>query len=1025
MLFGMLAQIKSYFQEINLIRKTPNANETTYRTPLENLVNIIWGKNFTVRQEASSETGIPDFTIWNKSAHIIGCIECKKPDFDLNHVLEHKKSKEYEQLCKYFTWAKVILFTNYFSFYLLEWNNEEKDINVLDKVLYRDVKNLLCDDILRLLNLFVQARPMPVKNRDSLIRMLADKTKYLRDMILDELENSESYLAKSEIQTLFSKTLYRDLDKQDFADAFAQIITFSQIFCRLTKHTDISRQDFANIPAFIPILKEILGKFNLEEMSRGILYLIDSIIDTVNIYDEAIFFPQGKSYKDDHDIEDPFIYLYEQFLKEFNPQARNARGVFYTPIQIVRYLIKSTDEILKTRLSSAKGIIDNNIHILDFATGTGTFLLSAIEYAYKELIEQENKGMWKTLVQDFILKNLYGFEYLIVPYILAHFRIYEYLKDCDYKYQNKERLKLYLTNTLDQSEPEKFPLFTEFNDEADAAQKVKTSTPILVVMGNPPYNSKSDPMNSKKWIQDELKIYQEDGDKKLTGTEKQKLNDDYIKFLRFAQWKIDTQEKGLVSVIVNNSFLDGVSHRLMRKSLMESFDEIYIFNLHGNGNKGEKTLDGEIDANVFPIQSAGVCMLLLVKTGKKSNPYQGVYYQELFAPKREAKLSYLNELSWQTDLDSNRWIKLEDTPQWHWFIPRAAQNKYWDEFRGLAEIFSVYNSGIETGKDELIIHFSEKELHKALEAIKTQSPEEIAKLYYLKESQSKTEQLMRAKKEVENNQGNITSIHYRPFDFRKIYYAKKSGGITRRPVYDTMRHLIDNDNIGLMFVRYVVADIPFEHILISSNIIDKNFTAYQTYFAPLYCYDKQKELELSEDDKNPNWTDDFKKFLEAYHTKTPEDILSYIYAILYAPSYREKYADDLSYDYPRIPFTTDKKQFDDLFALGQKLIDLHLMKAPPSSKPSFPIEGDRRITCIEYRDNKIYINQDQYFDHISPDVWNYTIGGYQVLHKWISSRKDRILDFSDIQHVQQVAELLKETISIQKEIDKYKSVWDE
>lgn len=682
---NVIAAVKSYFQKINTIRKDPNVNEKTYRTPLENLTNTIWGKDITVRQEASSDMGIPDFTVLNKSGHVIGYIECKTPGFDLINVLNAKNTREYIQLQKYFEQVRVILFTDYFNFCLLNRDEGKENITCLGEARCQDVKNPPSEDILRLLDLFMQALPVPVKSRDSFIRTLADKTRNLRDIILKNEGLSDT-------QALFCKSLYRDLSQKDFADALAQIFTFSLLFCRLTWHREVTRNDLKDMPKFIPVLKEIMGKFSLDKMPADSLYVIDSIIDTINIYDEELFFPKDKNYKDKK--EDPFIYLYEHFLKEFDPDVRNARGVFYTPIQVVRYLIRSTDEILKDRLGT--NLIDG--HILDFATGTGTFLLSTIEYVYQDLMKQGNQGAWKSLVQDFILRRLYGFEYLIVPYVLAHFRVYEYLRECDYEYQDKDRLQLYLTNTLENGVPEPILMFPDLNEEADAARQVKNTQPILVVMGNPPYNAKSDPMNSKEWITELLKDYKEDTDAPLSGTEKGKLEDDYIKFIRFAQWKIDSQPKGLVSVIVNNSFLDGVSHRLMRKSLMSTFDEIYIFNLHGNGNKAEKTPDGEPDANVFPIQSAGVCMLLMAKTGK----WGGVHYQDLYAPTAKEKLDYLQNTCWRADRD--RWQELHSAAPWYWFIPRDNHKKYWHEFKGLKEIFSEYKTGVQFRKDKLLVH---------------------------------------------------------------------------------------------------------------------------------------------------------------------------------------------------------------------------------------------------------------------------------------------------------------------------------
>lgn len=693
--------IRKYIREIKELY-SPEANEHTYRTSLENLWNSQYKNSIRIVQESSSDKGIPDFTVKSTDGKVIGFIECKDVDFDIQSVLANKKSYkwEYDQLIKYLTIAPVIIYTNYIGFILV--TEKDNKIVILDECFLLDgIKSKKFPDkksedhLIALFERFANSTPIAVKNQNYFISQIAKRTKFLNELILEECKDENSYF-KKEIQELFNKTIYKDLSDNDFASSFSQIITFSLLFYRLTNRKKVHFHVFSEMPEYIPVFQEFLRIFNPSKCPHIVNYAIESIINSINAYDEQMFHKE-LSYKDSHDKEDPFIYIYENFLKEFDPEARNARGVFYTPLAVVSYIIRSLDIILRERLELSSGLSHKDVHILDFAAGTGTFLLGAVEHIYDNLKKENNYGLWKSQVSEFILKQLYGFEVLVVPYVLAHFRIHEYLNACGYEYQKDERLQLYLTNTLDNSETFHVPMFPKMNEEADAAYRIKNRNPILVVMGNPPYNSKSDPMNSKPWIMKLTNSYKEELVEK-----KNSLNDDYVKFLRFSQWKIDQVDQGIVAVIVNNSFIDGITHRKMRNKLMQTFDEIYIYDLHGNVNKGEKCPDGSQDENIFNIKDVGVCIALFVKTGKKSNPDKGIYFQEIYGTRPE-KLKSLQESGWKQDFERQKWQKLEDSEKWHWFVPRSENAEYWDKFVGLHEIFGIINSGIKTDRDSLFI----------------------------------------------------------------------------------------------------------------------------------------------------------------------------------------------------------------------------------------------------------------------------------------------------------------------------------
>lgn len=1035
--------IEEYVKIVNDIKEKDFSNEHSYRTPLENMlkffaVNLYPNKSIKIIQESSIDDEddkkiFPDFTIVNEDEQLIGFIECKDVGFDLNKAINGKGNyKQYkEQLIKYLYIHNNLIFTDYINFILL---SKEDDGNIIIKdeiCIYENKKDKITEEnykkLIDIFDMFFISKAKEIDKKDYFLSLLARRTKILRDFINLELLNKDSYLSR-DVKGLFESTLFKDLSDKDFADAFSQIITFSLLFYRLSKRKNVDLNSFKDMPDYIPIFKEFLLKIDINDFNNnGIFYSIVSIINAVNSYNENIFYGE-LSYKENHDKEDPFIYMYEYFLKEFDEKTRNARGVFYTPIEAVRYIIKSIDELLKDKLNISEGLYGENVHILDFAAGTGTFMLGAIELAYNNAKSSGIGGVWEKIVSEFILKRLYGFEFLIVPYVLAHFRIHEYLKDLNYDYKSKERLQLYLTNTLDNSAGGYAAMFPNMKAEADMAYKIKNEEPILVIMGNPPYNSKSEEINCKEWIIDLLKDYKKD----LTGTEKGSIEDDYIKFLRFAHWKMEKSKQGIIGVIVNNSFINGVSHREMRNQLIKTFDEIYIFDLHGNMNKGEKCPDGSQDFNIFNIKNVGVCIALFVKTGIRNNKNKGVYFQEIFG-KQNYKKEYLIDKSVNTDRENKKWKKLEDDEKWYWFTEVKSNDKYLNDFKSLNDIFNIFSSGVKFRKDNLLVknHFDRNSVKQMLEDMNNLSNKDILNKYNFEETKDWT---LDDKKKYfkKNDDDNIVQVEYRAFDFRYTYYPNHISKIIVRgdSRYNLMKNFINRENIGLVFTRGIISDIDFENIFISDKIIDINFTKYQTYFAPLYIYeevDTATDFNFDEECK-PNFKAPFLYFIKKYlggslikSEDYPYKILSYIYAVLYAPSYRSRYKEDLKYDYPRIPFTDDSSLFSSLSSLGSALIDLHLLKKVPAPSSSYPISGDDNIDFCKFEDNKIKINSSQYFDNVSEEVYNYSIGGYKPIEKYIKARET--LTLNDIMHIQKVISVIEKTIELQKSIDEvYKKI---
>ncbi len=477
-------------------------------------------------------------------------------------------------------------------------------------------------------------------------------------------------------------------------------------------------------------------------------------------------------------------------------------------------------------------------------------------------------------------------------------------------------------------------------------------------------------------------------------------------------------KKGVIGIITNNSFVDGLIHRGMREELMNTFDEIYILNLHGNANKGDSCPDGSKDENVFDIRQ-GVCISFFVKTGKKTNKNKGVYCFSLQGV-REKKYSFL----YDNTVSSVQWEKLNAVTPDFWFVKKefVLEEKYKSGW-SLTNIFSSYNNGIQTGRDNLFTDLDKDKLELKIKRLFSGDYDDSFADYYNVKNTGGFALKDRLKKySIDKNYFQLTS--YRPFDDRNIYYHLN---IIRRPS-QIMLNFIGRENIGLVFCRQLASN-KWQHAFVTDKITDGSFISLKTkewnYIAPLYLYPDEKEIQPDKSiGKRVNFTESFQKYINDLYkfNPTPEQILGYIYAILYAPSFRTKYYEFLKIDFPRIPFTEDENLFKTLSEKGTELISLHLLKTDfEKSVVNFPVENpDLKVESVKYKDKKIWFNKTAYFDNVPEAVWKYEIGGYQVLDKWLKERKKHgcTLTGNDLRHFMNICNSLNETIKIQNGIDK-------
>lgn len=887
-----------------------------------------------------TEAGNPDFRVWDGRQKIVGYIEAKDLGVDLNNI------EESEQLKRYLATFPNVILTNFTEFRLYRDGEKVDQISVARPFV---IKKLLIvpplekeDQLFELLNKFLDFSIPKTYTAKTLAVELAKRTKFLKDEIVTE----ELKIGTNSIHSFyeaFKEFLIAGINENEFADLYSQTITYGLFAARLRAEKDFSRKlAYSFIPKSIGILRDVFKFISMEDLPRPMEVIIDDIAevlsaaDAKNILDN--YYHEGKG-------SDPVLHFYETFLSIYDPATREKRGVYYTPEPVVSFIVRSLHEILKEKFNISDGLASKNVTLLDPAGGTLGFLAKAIETAVKEFETKYGEGGVKTFLKDQILQNYYSFELMMAPYAIGHMKMSFLLEELGYRMEDDERVKYYLTNTLEMTELEKtkFPIMSSLSDESHEAIKVKRETPILVILGNPPYqglsaNKSDEVLNIKKgttyitkyeifkYIADDitkygLRLIQKKAKKDIRvkqktwigeqienykiidgawfGEKKHWLNNDYVKFIRFSQWKIDQSGSGILGFITDNSYLDNPTFRGMRQSLMNSFDEMYILDLHGNSNKKEKAPDGSKDENVFDIQQ-GVSIVFFIKF--KKNTRKQIVHRDLFGL-REHKYDWLDKHS----INNIKWNNLEPKSPYYFFIPRDEKHgKGYHKFISVQDIFAINVTGIVTARDKFVIDFNENNLKRRIEEFRGSliDEETLVQRYKLKETRGW--KISNAREELRMDKdwhSYFAKILYRPFDIRSIYYTEKMVDWGRQEV---MKHMIEG-NIGLIVPKQF-KEVPGAFI---SNILvgHKTVSAYDiNYFFPLFLYTSKQEKrksslvqmlmfepELVYESKIPNINSEIFQRLNSDFKKkvTPEEIFYYIYSVLYSNSYRTKYAEFL------------------------------------------------------------------------------------------------------------------------------------
>ncbi|WP_231625332.1 type ISP restriction/modification enzyme [Helicobacter pylori] len=1053
--------LKEYLEGIKDL--TTEKNEPTHRRPLENLLISLkdhFNKEFKIEHEPKRERGSqPDFRISYQGLNI-GYIENKKVGTDLNQLLENK------QILKYLELNPNLMLTDYLNFVWVGKDEENKpsikreiSIASLDEPPKPPKPNPQTTerDLIDFFRGFFNHEAAPIANAKDFANALSAPTRYLKDALIAYQQDDQV----SSIFKNFKEYLYEELSFEDFSDAFAQTLTYSLFLAKLNH--PFEKIDLNNVRSSIPknfaVIREMADFLKKLDAIKEIQWLLNEILSLINHVD------MDSIIKDLNDDKDPYLHFYETFLSAYDPKLREKKGVYYTPDSVVKFIINALDSLLKTRFKDAplglKSALDNeNIKLLDFATGTGTFLLEAFRKALE--VRKTSDGGTSTKEDKYqnLLKQFYGFEYLIAPYTIAHLNLSRTFKE-EFKkpLKDNDALKIILTNTLIQpSEIIAYRgLIPIFEKELSNAQEIKKNENILIITGNPPYSGASENKGLFEWevkatygIEPEFQTIEIEKNVKLTdkiqtllnNIQKQKesgsknalkelknlhskyklqneknpkwILDDYVKFMRFAQNKIELLGHGLFGFISNNAFLDNPTFRGLRRSLLECYDELYILNLHGNARKKEKTPQGATDENVFNIMQ-GVSINLFVKKAQTTKPK--ICYYDVYGERAE-KYAFLA----QNDLNRIEWLELAPREPFYLLIPQKTPllEEYEQGF-SVQEVFQVGGTGICSKRDHVVFHKDKESLLKLLKDFSTLEPSELRRKYDIGDD-SRDWRLNNAIKEVKTNikrlEEYIVSCQYRPFDYRWTYYTPNSRTFLAYPVYDVFKHMLPpptdlktpnqtRKNVALITSRRFCQSQKSGVGFVSNKISDlRTWTCPGMeggdYVNPLYHNPNHTE----------NFTPEFRNFIDKHysHHFEPLEVLGYIYALLYSPNYRKRYEDFLKADYPKILFTNNKDLFRALSLLGIELIGLHVLNQEslnhsfekledaaigescysPSNKLTEAHDRNPIIKKPAYNkpEQRLYINHSAYFRGVSEEIHDYMIGGYGVLDKYLKSHKN-------------------------------------
>lgn len=1039
--------VERYLHQLHAIAQSPHTTgELSYHGALEALLQATLPALQIVHEPTRTVAGRPDFVLLRHNTPV-GYVEAEAYGADLDNLPPNARTQN-EAFKRH---LDNFLLTNFLEFRLYRAGQEVRRARLPQPSAQGKITapEQSVRELIDLLVAFGDYAPEAVGDAKTLARHLAQRARLLKAIVEQSLHTQlkQPPDAPLELRNLYralQSALLHDLTPSDFADLYAQTIAYGLFAARCyAPQARFTRHDAARvIPDTIPFLKRLLGTLTMHELEPELVWLMD---DLASLLERADMPTILQDFGAREGREDPVVHFYEDFLAAYDPTQREVRGVYYTPEPVVQFIVRAVDAVLRHEFGMAQGLMEPKALILDPACGTGSFLYEVIHRVHAQVVQSLGAGQWADYAREHLVPRLFGFELLMAPYTIAHLKLALELQHLGAP--PTERLRIYLTNALDPAVKPAELLLGEFiTREASEAAEVKRDKPILVVLGNPPYSGHSanrsvittqETVNGRTrirreltWIGKLMEAYKMVDGQPLDEKNPKWLQDDYVKFIRFAEWRIQQTGQGVVAFITNHAYLDNPTFRGMRAHLLKTFQKLYILNLHGNARRNERAPDGSPDENVFDIQQ-GVAILIAIRRPEMKASDAPVRYYDVWGS-REAKYEFLR----MATLDAIEWVPLNPRAPMYLFVPQdtALEEEYLKGWR-IPDIFYVHSVGIITARDSLTIHRTPEAVWQTVCEFVRMDPEMARERFRLGRdvrdwSVARAQQDLRdAGVPDESAKAHIIPILYRPFDVRYTFYTGKSRGFHCRPRPEVMRHLLAGENVALVVGRAgsATGDEEWNIVFVSAHPVDLNiFRRGGGEVFPLRLLAetrRNQEVLFSDSGHRVNLR---KEFLEALgrvlgRSPAPEEALGYLYAILHSPAYRARYAEFLKRDFPRVPLPPDAATFDALMHLGKGLIDLHLLRAPDLQPPlcKYPVEGDHRVERVRYDDTRqrVWINEAQYFEPVPPEVWAFRVGGYPVCEKWLQERKGTPLSLDERLTYQKVVTAIARTLEVQKAID--------
>ncbi len=1100
-----------------------NATEHTHRPALKAFLESLGGNVTATNEPRREECGAPDYVVSVRTKHgplTIGYVEAKDVGAHLDEV------ERSEQLSRYRKYLSNLVLTDYLEF---RWyvEGEPRAGARLGRVgrggrIARDEKGAAAVE--QLLRAFLEHQPADIASPQDLAGRMARLTHMMRDIIVAAIQGGRESEMLCDLRSAFAQTLIPDLDQPEkaaeFADMYAQTIAYGLFAARCNhRGPEVFRRvgAAAEIPRTNPFLRRLFETITGSDLDQEpYAGFVEDLADLLARADMgAVLEHFGRRTR----REDPVVHFYETFLAAYNPQLRETRGVYFTPEPVVSFIVRSVDHLLKTEFNCPDGLGDTStcqierqrrdgktqrqvsprVLILDPACGTGTFLYAVVDHVREQFMARGDAGMWSGYVRDHLLPRLFGFELLMAPYAVAHFKLGMQLAGQDlpsdalrqewaYDFAGgaEDRLRVYLTNTLEGVEHEiqqLLGLYRIISDEANAAREVKRDLPIMVVLGNPPYSGHS---ANRSWIARNgrreptfigglIQDYQRVDGEPLGERNPKWLQDDYVKFIRWGTWRIERTGCGILALITNHGYLDNPTFRGMRESLMAAFDDIYILDLHGSVKKKETAPDGSKDENVFDIQP-GVAIGVFVKrpgaAKKKPATVRHVHLRgprEIWKPRaggRRELAGGKHAFLLEHDLATAKWKVLKPRSPFYLFVPQDVRlRQEYEACWKITAMMPVNVLGFQTHRDHFAIDLDAEALERRIAEMRDKriSDHDLAEKHDLKDNRDW--HLAEARDALRGDaswRDHLLQCLYRPFDRRACYFSPVVMDFPRR---ELLTHVARKENycLGLGRQGLAVNDPQWSLVTVSRDPVDANvFRRGGVNLFPLFLYpnpDRNGEFFANGTARHANLSPEFLADIrtrlrlsfvadgcgDLKKTFGPEDVLHYGYAVLHSPTYRQRYAEFLKIDFPRVPLTSDLRLFRKLCGLGGELVALHLLESAGLSPSHFitryPIPGDNVVekghpkylapgepapgTGKPLRQGRVYVSKEdpaqdkkgQHFEGVPPRVWEFHIGGYRVCEKWLKDRRGRQLSFEDLTHYQKVIVAIQETIRLMEEID--------